>query len=224
VAQIPLSGPFTLLDVVAEFGGALPRLMSDYLRTPGGLITAGNTGVPTTLPLLASQFRGAVKSTPGSASYTSPGTYQLVVPPNANMTFDVRGAGGGGGGSAYDGNGFGSAGTGGGASSVDVGVVGYGGNGGQGWSVGVNGGQAAHGGGGGGDTNITGGGAAGGAGGVYGFTAGQAGGNGGRAIRTIVGIAAGTILTIAVGAGGNRGAGQQPGQFGSPGAVYISWT
>lgn len=186
---------------------------------------------------------------PGSASYTTPGTYYLTVPAHRSFSFDVRGAGGGGAGAP----GMIMSGT------TPVGTVGgYGGNGGHsqvylqensgllnaiGWG-GTGGnpnttGTAAHGTAQGGDSNITGGGSPGGAGGTLNGSPPstvQAGGYGGRSVR---GINAGLIwrgqtLVIVVGSGGPPGSNasnsspfnfsQTSAGYGANGAVYLSWS
>ena len=50
---ISLSG-----DIVAEFGGTAPHALSEYYRN-GGLVTAGNTNVPTSGTLAFSDFYGS---------------------------------------------------------------------------------------------------------------------------------------------------------------------
>lgn len=183
--------------------------------------------------------------TPGSASYTTPGTYSLALPEFNNLGLDVRGAGGGGQGApgfvGFNGASAGSVGGDGGYSQVYLqqnsgllNVVGYGGQGGQ---VGATGTAGA---GQGGDQNITGGGDAGGSGG---YLAGgdptlysSNGGYGGRATRNQPNglVAAGMTLIIIVGAAGPPGANgplntpfpfyQVSATYGSAGAVYISWS
>jgi hypothetical protein len=192
--------------------------------------------------------------TPGSASYTSPGTYSLVVPANFNtFVIDARGAGGGGGGAGcyYPPVQYGSAGAAGGASYVTIpgwaSVIGYAGDGGGAavytgsftWNDGAGGahGTAVN-----GDSNITGGGAAGGGGGnQYGGynpnprSVGGAGGYGGRAVRTFTKqqliVQPRQTLTIVVGGTGPAGANSPCSgsvyavpQPGGAGAVYISWS
>jgi hypothetical protein len=190
---------------------------------------------------------------PGSASYTSPGTYSLTVPANFNtFVIDVRGGGGGGGGAGtLSPQGYGTAGGAGSQSYVTIpgwaSMVGYAGDGGQPdtysgsftWYDGAAGanGPAVN-----GDSNITGGGAAGGVGanihGGYNPNPRSVGGNGGyggRSVRTFTKqqliVQPRQTLTIVVGGGG--AAGTFPNwtpavytypQPGSAGAVYISWS
>jgi hypothetical protein len=198
-------------------------------------------------------WRGFAKI-PGSASYTTPGTYSLVVPANFNtFVIDARGAGGGGGGAGcyYPPLGYGTDGSGGGASYVTIPgwasvLANPGGGGAQAayagsfqWNDGAGGahGTAAN-----GDSNITGGGAAGGGGGnQYGGynpnprSVGGNGGYGGRAVRTFTRqqliVLPRQTLTIVVGGGGAAGANAPCSgsvyavpQPGSTGAVYISWS
>lgn len=180
-------------------------------------------------------LRGGVMSAeppiiPGSASYTSPGTYSLVVPANFNsFVVDVRGGGGGGGGAGALTPVSPTPGTAGGPGSQSyvtipgwASLVGYPGGGGQPssysgsytWYDGAYGGDgvAAN-----GDSNITGGGAAGGSpGNVHGGynpnprSVGGNGGYGGRAVRTFTKqqqiVLPRQTLTIVVGGGGPAGA------------------
>lgn len=57
---LPSSGPLTLADIQAEFGGSNPISLSEYYR--GGLyVTANNTNVPTSGVIQLNNFYGAVK-------------------------------------------------------------------------------------------------------------------------------------------------------------------
>jgi hypothetical protein len=179
---------------------------------------------------------------PGSAGYTSPGTYTFIVPYYNSLTVDVRGAGGGGGGSRYTGYAIYYGGNGNYSyfAAGDATLIGYGGAGGSGtnWSPPVGGVNGAHGGAGGGDSNITGGGSPGGQGSVISLsgslTAGE-GGYGGRAVRTwsrsqwYTKLTPKSAITVVVGAGGGPadcepvGIARYP-SAGQNGAVYISWS
>jgi hypothetical protein len=200
-------------------------------------------------------FRRVIPSvfatTPGSASWNTPGTYSFTVPKHRTFSMDIYGAGGGGGGAGgYNGLALGttsgSPGGDGGYSYLLANgilqVVGYGGGGGgatsyngSGFPAGTPGAQgtAVN-----GDGNITGGGRAGGNPGYLdtGFAGGSQGGYGGaggRAYRTIQRgvIPYGSIITIVVGAGGAAGVNgaNQNGYIwvpaaGTYGGVYASWT
>lgn len=166
---------------------------------------------------------------PGSASWTSPGTYYLTVPKHRTMSFDVRGAGGGGGGPGgvypYNNSVYGGTGGAGGYSQVYynpnsslLNAIGYGGTGGTGSSNGpsggINGSDGSAGTASGGDGNYTGGGAGGGARGYTYYTSGGwpngnagYGGNGGRSVRTLNRdiLIPGQTLVIIVGSGGAAG-------------------
>lgn len=200
--------------------------------------------LPGLMPL---PFVGRKPVIPGSASYTTPGTYALIIPEHRTFVFDVRGAGGGGGGAigidAFSGGTYPGAtgGTGGyaqvyyEANSGLLNVIGFGGSGGAGTANGFS--LAANGSGGagqGGDTNITGGGNGPGAGASStlpsGFwvvtgtptTVAGTGGYGGRAVRTISqGLIAtfGQRLIIIVGSGGGQGANGSPNNYIAQGAA-----
>jgi hypothetical protein len=205
------------------------------------------------IPLLRAPLIYNKPVVPGSASYTTPGTYSLIVPNHNSMTFDSRGggAGGGGPGGIVSGS-YQSGGNGGGGGNSQVyyspdsgqlNVIGYGGGGGEGlhfngsaW-VASNGSVGA---GSGGDSNITGGGAGGGArGNMYNSAAGTYvyagyGGAGGRAVRSVNRgiLVPGQNLVIIVGGRGGPGSTasnntpqivQTAAGYGNYGAVYISW-
>lgn len=59
---LPASGAISLSQVQSEFGGADSISMSEYYRTPNGLVTANNTGVPQSGAISMSQFHGTVKA------------------------------------------------------------------------------------------------------------------------------------------------------------------
>lgn len=235
---LPLSGLITLAMVAAEFGGSPPYSLSQFYRG-GGRVTANNTNVPASGPISLSNFYGAIKVVPGSAAYTSPGTYTFIVPPYTTLTADVRGAGGGGAGSRYTGywiyyGGNGSYSY---FNAPTGNVLGNGGNGGSGtnWSPPVGGVQGAHGTASGGDSNITGGGSPGGQGSIItiggGSLYGGPGGYGGRAVRTwaLGQLTPGTAITVVVGTGGAASecepvAIAQYNTAGANGGVYVSWS
>lgn len=223
---LPASGPIWISQLRDEFGNwGPPNYLSHYYR--GGLTTANNLNVPTGGTIYMSQFYGAVRSDPGSRSWTSPGTYTFTIPPYSTMRIDVRGAGGGGGGSTYDAGAAGQNGAAGGNASVSgTGLIGRGGSGGQGSYYNKPGKSSSGTASGGNVVNTTGGGADGGVGGTYGATKGGDGGDGGRAVSDYGpgALGVGATLTITVPSGGNGGAGQVAGARGQHGAVYISWT
>ena len=170
------------------------------------------------LPYLRRMLGKARIVTPGSAGYTTPGTYSFVVPEYNTPTIDLSGAGGGGISKNYN------AASGGPTQIGSLGLVAYGGGGAYTSGVAQPG---AAGGASGGDTNITGGGGAGGAAGgsPVGFLY-QPGGAGGRLIKTYTYGASGapvpgTSLIISVGSGG---AGGGTGGTGGSGSAGLSWS
>lgn len=92
---LPVSGPISLAQIQAEFGGPNYAL-STYYRG-AGYTTGNNTSVPTSGQISMSQFRGAVKSVPGSTNF-GPGSHSVVIPVYSVITMYIWGAGGGGGG------------------------------------------------------------------------------------------------------------------------------
>lgn len=235
--SLPAAGLITLAMLAAEFGGSQPYAMSQFYRG-GGRVTGNNTNVPASGAISLSNFYGAVKVVPGSASYTTPGTYTFIVPPYTTLTADVRGAGGGGAGSRYTGYYiyYGDPGTVSYFNAPTGNVVGNGGSGGSGsnWNPPVGGVQGAHGTASGGDSNITGGGSPGGQGSIItlqGSLYGGPGGYGGRAVKSwsLGQLAPGTAITVVVGAGGAASPCEPVGitQYntaGANGAVYLSWS
>lgn len=198
--------------------------------------------------ILPNRLLGRIKPiVPGSQTWSTPGTYQLIIPDHHSVTMDVRGgAGGGAGAQGYNGSwNAGSSGAAGANSQVTrpggTFAIGYGGGAAIGAAA-----QSANG------TNgsagsaysydgtggTVGGGATGGQRGIVGNSEGTptyygaVGGNGGRVLITIDRgfIVPGTVLTIVVGSGGGAGANgasnwpvlQTP-TAGGNGAVSISW-
>jgi hypothetical protein len=179
------------------------------------------------------------KPSPGSNTYTTPGTYTFLCPPYQTLSIDVRGGGGGGGGGStayiiwYRGT-RGSVGANSSFNSSTI-VLGNGGAGGdvqpEQSGANPNGGGTASG----GDTNTKGGGSAGGNGGSgNGAAPSQNGGFGGRAVKSWVFnstagfLSWGTNYTVVVGRGGAGGgassAGGGPGGTGANGSVIINWS
>lgn len=225
------SGLVSLQALATEFGGSTPHSLSEYYRQPLGPVPRTETSVPTSGLISLSQFYGTERVNASSATYTSPGTYFLVVPAHNAIYMQVWGAGGGGGGSYFD-NGFpgGTGGTGGDSYVTIPGygtMYGFGGGGGPTWLAG----SASAGGASGGNTaNSAGSGIGGGAGGVYGASFGANGGNGGFSQSNFTfGVTSGApgqgvTLTIVVGAGGGGGFGQVAGSPGGNGQVTIGWS
>jgi len=174
--------------------------------------------------------------TPGSVSFTTPGTYNFEVPYFHTLTSDCRGAGGGGAACTVYARIPGNAGGYSYFNAPTGNVVGYGGQGGEGRNLAesseIGGHAGAHGTGLNGDTNITAGGSPGGYQGVYtqnGAYGGGPGGYGGRAVKTWVRglLVPRSIIQVLVGAGGVQSFGDQystPAGPGVNGAVYISWS
>jgi len=59
---LPSSGTISINSLVGEFGGSTPHALSEYYRN-GGLVTSGNTNVPTSGTLSLSDFYGATATT-----------------------------------------------------------------------------------------------------------------------------------------------------------------
>ena len=81
---ISLSG-----DIVAEFGGTAPHALSEYYRN-GGLVTAGNTNVPTSGALAFSDFYGSTaivnRDIRVQMSYSAGHSYSAFGVTSANST------------------------------------------------------------------------------------------------------------------------------------------
>lgn len=59
---LPGSGTISIYSLVTEFGGSAPHALSEYYRN-GGLVSSGNTNVPTSGALSLSDFYGATATT-----------------------------------------------------------------------------------------------------------------------------------------------------------------
>jgi hypothetical protein len=59
---LPGSGTISINSLVGEFGGSAPHALSEYYRN-GGLVSSGNTNVPTSGALSLSDFYGATATT-----------------------------------------------------------------------------------------------------------------------------------------------------------------
>jgi hypothetical protein len=98
---LPESGPLSLSDIQAEFGGTNPISLSEYYK--GGayvLTTSYAPNVPSSGKISLSDFYGARKTTLTTVTYTTPGDNIFVVPATiiGNLVVTMSGAGGGGGG------------------------------------------------------------------------------------------------------------------------------
>lgn len=209
---IKTSGPLSINDIVAEFGGDPSHSLNEYYRG-GGLVPESpvNSSIPTSGEISIEDFYGATN----------------VVP----VTYEIIGGGGGG---AGGGNGAGNGSRGGTSSISGTGVTTVSSTGGIGGYVGVfgstGGAPSAYGGGGSAGVNaeyrtnrISSGGpapstsyGAGGGGGGSNFS--QPAGTGGGAASRITGsqdIVPGTVLTIVI---GGRGFGGSSGAFSSGGS------
>jgi len=196
------------------------------------------------LPFRRMLASGGPSIIPGSAAYTSPGTYTFIVPYYNSLTVDVRGGGGGGAGNRWTGYYIYSSSPGNYSyfGAPDATLIGYGGGSatGSNWSPPVGGVSGGAGSAGGGDVNIPGGGSSGGYGSIVGDDSighlqGGDGGPGGRAYRTWVRsqwytkLTPKSAITIVVGAGGAASECepvyiQRYPIAGYNGAVYISWS
>lgn len=185
--------------------------------------------LPGLMPTWAGQLAPPV--VPGSAQWTSAGTFSLLVPLYNVFNLDLRAGGGGGGGHLNAGGGSGGSGGDTYINLPGLTVIAYGGTGGQSpGSIGQGGhgspGSGANG------TVVNGGGAAGGNGGSYVGSQGGNGGAGGRVYRTFTLGESGAPVpnnsyTVVVGSGGSPGPSTSnlgPGQWGSVGAAYFSWS
>ena len=59
---LPSSGTISINNLASEFGGSSPHALSEYYRN-GGLVSSGNTNVPTSGALSLSDFYGATATT-----------------------------------------------------------------------------------------------------------------------------------------------------------------
>lgn len=59
---LPSSGAISINSLVGEFGGSSPHALSEYYRN-GGLVSSGNTNVPTSGALSLSDFYGSTATT-----------------------------------------------------------------------------------------------------------------------------------------------------------------
>ncbi len=59
---LPSSGAISINSLVGEFGGSSPHALSEYYRN-GGLVSSGNTNIPTSGALSLSDFYGSTATT-----------------------------------------------------------------------------------------------------------------------------------------------------------------
>jgi hypothetical protein len=94
------SGALSFLDIQNEFGGSNPIGLNEYYAG-GGRVPASASGINGSVPssgaLGLDKFFGTVNFTPGSATYTSSGTFTV---PSGTTTLIIEVWGGGGGGGA----------------------------------------------------------------------------------------------------------------------------
>jgi hypothetical protein len=224
-SQLQVSSDAAGTSVVQPWASTVTVQPGQYLRAR--LTTASSFAGSATASISVGLFSTTwsaynVAVTPGSAAYTSPGSYSIVIPNYNSFTVDVRGSGGGGGGNAYvRGGGNASSGNYSYFNPATGIVIGYGGGGGtmgygyvddSGTLQSVLGTPGAPGSASGGDGNYTGGGAAGGLGADQGdpYFQGGNGGYGGRAVKTYYyggGLAPGATVGIYVSPGGASGGG-----------------
>lgn len=199
---LPSSGPISLSQIQAEFGGSDPISMTEYYRG-GAYTTSNNTGVPTSGAIsIAANFYGTVKAVEV--------TYELIGGGGAGgQGWATSGTSASGTSSSISGTGFTTAASAGGTGGVDRSLFGstpgqasYYGAGGEAGRTSDSGNQSA-----GSDAPATSYGAGGGGGGGYPFNAYNAGGGGNAATRVASSqlILPGTELTVVVGAKGPRG-------------------
>ena len=95
------SGPISLSDIQAEFGGGpTDTLTSYYVGGPYVLTTDYAPNVPTSGPISLSNFYGAARTTLTTITYTNTGSNYLVLPPTfvpGTLTIVSMTGGGGGG-------------------------------------------------------------------------------------------------------------------------------
>jgi hypothetical protein len=98
---IPLTGPISLADIQAEFGGSAPVSLSNYYK--GGayvLNTDYAPNVPTSGTISLSDFYGARRTTLTTVTYTTAGDNIFIAPTFivGNLIVTMTGGSGGGGG------------------------------------------------------------------------------------------------------------------------------
>jgi len=73
------SGAISLLDIAGEFSGIAPHALSEYYRSPNGLTSDNNTGVPLSGAIDFSDFYGTTFVARGEQVYGA-GTHTWTVP------------------------------------------------------------------------------------------------------------------------------------------------
>jgi hypothetical protein len=100
---LPSSGPISLSDIQAEFGGTNPISLSEYYKGGAYVLTTDYApNVPTSGAISLSNFYGARRTTLTTLTFTTVGDNSFTVPANivGNLTIvQMTGGGGGGGGS-----------------------------------------------------------------------------------------------------------------------------
>jgi len=88
--------PMLFSEIIAEFGGDPPHLFSEYYKN-GGIVDSDDIApnVPTSGPMLMSQFLGAARNEIGQTEYTVPGRYTFTVPDGVRSVCCVTVGGGG---------------------------------------------------------------------------------------------------------------------------------
>jgi len=98
---IPLTGPISLADIQAEFGGSVPVSLSNYYKGGAYVLTTDYApNVPTSGTISLSDFYGARRTTLTTVTYTAPGDNIFVAPATivGNLIVTMTGGAGGGGG------------------------------------------------------------------------------------------------------------------------------
>ena len=98
---LPLSGPLSLTDIQAEFGGTNPISISEYYKGGAFVLTTDFApNVPTSGRINISDFYGARKTTLTTLTFTTAGDNLFVVPSTVvgNLQIVTMTGGGGGGG------------------------------------------------------------------------------------------------------------------------------
>ena len=99
---LPSSGPLSLSDIQAEFGGTNPISLSEYYKGGAFVLTTDFApNVPTSGTINISDFYGARKTTLTTLTFTTAGDNLFVVPSTVVGNLQIvtmTGAGGGGGG------------------------------------------------------------------------------------------------------------------------------
>lgn len=98
---LPTSGPISLTDIQAEFGGSNSLSLNNYYKGGAYVLTTDYApNVPTSGKISLSDFYGARKTTLTTLTFTVPGDNFIVLPATVvgNLVITMTGGGGGGGG------------------------------------------------------------------------------------------------------------------------------